>query len=353
MEFRTLPGLLGKPMSRACLVVTSIEDTPESFAMLDEAWAVGVNTFVAEFGSAEAPQQAQGEPIFTRWLASRGVERDEYALVTVGALSSGGEEESASLRALLSQVGVQHADVHLVPRPDASASLQSVVSTWSAAVATGLCNTWGFGLDWDLGPASQAANVLSLALSKCCAAPTCAAIAWASPALVGLDGATSLRKKMSWLERQELAALYFHTRETPAPVVAPCASAPLGKRRRNATRCEAGVQHAPDHKRARGAGSGASGARQTVVIPRRQTAISIVGSLPGAGFVAVRATSTTHMLADVDALGEHARDELDRFMRTPPTITDIGSGSDTDTTACSHASSSSDESSACPGSDSE
>jgi aryl-alcohol dehydrogenase-like predicted oxidoreductase len=128
----SLPELFGKGETEA-----------EAFALMDEAWALGINFF----DTADAYGGGQSETIIGNWLKTKGAHvRDQLLLSSkvFNPIGPGPNDRGLSRRhimrqveASLSRLGVDYLDMYLIHEPDPTTPLEETLSAMDDLVHQG------------------------------------------------------------------------------------------------------------------------------------------------------------------------------------------------------------------------
>lgn len=137
-------------------MVLSSEKQAESFALLDDIFALGVNTF-----DTAAVYPNNGEAVLTSWIADRGI-RDQIVLLTKGAHHNQWRQRvtpfdiMADAQDSLSKPGADFIDIFMLHRDDPSVSVGAIVEILNRLVDGGKIKSFG-GSNWSV-ERIQAAN---------------------------------------------------------------------------------------------------------------------------------------------------------------------------------------------------
>ncbi|MDQ3862906.1 MAG: aldo/keto reductase, partial [Actinomycetota bacterium] len=149
MKYGSVPGI-GKPVARIVqgTVMIKSEQQEQSFALLDEVFALGGTTFdtAHQYGGGDS------ERTFGRWVMERGV-RDEVVVIGKGAHHSEDRKRvtpfdiTADLYDSLARFGFDHIDLYLLHRDDPSVPVGPIVEVLNEHLYEGRIHAFG-GSNW-------------------------------------------------------------------------------------------------------------------------------------------------------------------------------------------------------------
>ena len=156
MKYAHIPGLV-TPVSRIVLGTTSLDaaDQPRADALLDAAWAQGVNTFDTALIYPNGGEIALG-----RWIRSRGLE-GRVNVLTKGAHHDAyrrrvtPEDIEADCRQSIDRLGVKTIDLYLLHRDDPSVPVGPIVECLNRLKEEGLIRVFG-GSNWTAARLAEA-----------------------------------------------------------------------------------------------------------------------------------------------------------------------------------------------------
>lgn len=148
MKYTVINGC-SAPVSRIVLGTTSLDagDQRRSDAVLDAAWAAGINTFDTALIYPNGSEIALG-----RWIRSRGLE-GRVNVLTKGAHHDARrrrvtpEDIEADCRASMERLGVKTIDLYLLHRDDPSVPVGPIVEALEKLKREGLIRVYG-GSNW-------------------------------------------------------------------------------------------------------------------------------------------------------------------------------------------------------------
>ena len=144
MKYANIPQI-GKPVSRIVLgtMCLSEDKMEESFQLLDEVFALGVNTF-----DTAAVYPNNGEAVLTRWMAERGV-HDQTVLLTKGAHHNQWRKRVTpydiqyDVSNTLAKPGADYIDIFMLHRDDPSVPVAAIIDVLNHLRDAGKIRTFG------------------------------------------------------------------------------------------------------------------------------------------------------------------------------------------------------------------
>ena len=146
MQYGKIPGL-NKPVARivqGSTMIGSDLDEAMSFALLDQVYELGCNTF----DTAHVYSSGNSERIIGRWMQARGL-RDNIVIITKGAAHSDDRRRmtpfdvTADLYDSLARLKTDHIDLYLLHRDDPDLPFESVIHTLNEHQQAGRLHAFG------------------------------------------------------------------------------------------------------------------------------------------------------------------------------------------------------------------
>lgn len=145
----SVPGV-NKPLSRVVLgtMVVDIREKERSFALLDAAFAAGINTL----DTAHVYAGGNSERGIGAWCAERGL-RERLVILTKGCIPNADRKRitpydlASDLHDSLTRLQTHYVDLYLFHRDDPSVPVGQIVDFMNEHVAAGRVRAWG-GSNW-------------------------------------------------------------------------------------------------------------------------------------------------------------------------------------------------------------
>lgn len=146
MQYAEIPGL-NKPVARVVQGSTMIGgdlDEAESFALLDQVFDMGCNTF----DTAHVYSNGESERIIGRWMQARNL-RDKVVIVTKGAAHSEDRRRmtpfdiASDLHDSLARLKTDYIDLYLLHRDDPSLPVEPIMDTLNEHLRAGRFHAFG------------------------------------------------------------------------------------------------------------------------------------------------------------------------------------------------------------------
>jgi len=149
MSYGHVPGI-DKPLSRLVqgTVMVNSSELERSFALLDEVYALGGNTF----DTAHVYGQGDNERTVGRWLRERGI-RDQVVIIAKGAHPNQDRARvtpfdiSADIHDSLARFKTDYLDLYLLHRDDPTVPVGPIVEVLNEQLAAGRIHAFG-GSNW-------------------------------------------------------------------------------------------------------------------------------------------------------------------------------------------------------------
>jgi aryl-alcohol dehydrogenase-like predicted oxidoreductase len=164
MRYGEIPGL-NKPLARIVqggTMIGSDLDEAQSFALLDQVYALGCNTI----DTAHVYSKGNSERIIGRWMQERSL-RDEIVLITKGAAHSEDRRRmtpfdiASDLHDSLARLKTDYVDLYLLHRDDPDLPVGPVINTLNEHLRAGRLRAFGAS-NWSHGRI-EAANAYARA----------------------------------------------------------------------------------------------------------------------------------------------------------------------------------------------
>lgn len=144
MKYGTI-AYLNKPVSRIVMGTMCLSEhkMEESFRLLDEVYALGINTF-----DTAAVYPNNGEAVLVHWMAERGL-RDQAVLLTKGAHHNQWRKRVTPYDILsdvsdtLAKPGAESIDIFMLHRDDESVPVSTIMDTLNRLRDAGRIHTFG------------------------------------------------------------------------------------------------------------------------------------------------------------------------------------------------------------------
>jgi aryl-alcohol dehydrogenase-like predicted oxidoreductase len=164
MRYGEIPGL-NKPLARIVqggTMIGSDLDEAQSFALLDQVYALGCNTI----DTAHVYSKGNSERIIGRWMQERGL-RDKIVIITKGAAHSEDRRRmtpfdiASDLHDSLARLKTDYVDLYLLHRDDPDLPVGPVINTLNEHLRAGRLRAFGAS-NWSHGRI-EAANAYARA----------------------------------------------------------------------------------------------------------------------------------------------------------------------------------------------
>ena len=146
MQYAKIPGV-HKPVSRfiqGSTMIGSDLDETNSFALLDQVYALGCNTI----DTAHVYSGGESERVIGRWMQERGL-RDKIVIITKGAAHSEDRRRmtpfdiAADLHDSLARLKTDYIDLYLLHRDDPNAPIEPIIDSLNEHVRAGRIHAFG------------------------------------------------------------------------------------------------------------------------------------------------------------------------------------------------------------------